>query len=192
MNVCVYGAASDKIDKIYVEEVEKLGREIAKRGHNLVFGAGGTGLMGAAARGVHEGGGEITGVIPTFFLEQDVEIVFPECDKVIYTKDMRDRKEKMEELADAFVMVPGGIGTFEEFFEILTAKQLEQHKKCIAVYDINGYFDELEKMMEHAIETHFVNDKCRDLYKLFKSREELFDYIENYKGIDWGIEELKK
>ncbi len=192
MNICVYGAASDKIDKKYIEEVEELGRVIAKRGHNLVFGAGGSGLMGAAARGVHENGGEITGVIPTFFLEQDVEIVFPHCDKVFYTKDMRDRKEKMEELADAFIMVPGGIGTFEEFFEILTAKQLEQHKKCIAVYDINGYFDELEKMMEHAINTHFVNDKCRDLYKLFTSKDELFDYIENYKGIDWGIEELKK
>lgn len=192
MNICVYGAASDKIDKIYVEEVEELGREIAKRGHDLVFGAGGSGLMGAAARGVHEGGGEITGVIPTFFLEKDVEIVFPECDKVIYTKDMRDRKEKMEELADAFIMVPGGIGTFEEFFEILTAKQLEQHKKCIAVYDVNGYFALLDNMMEHAIKTHFVNDKCRDLYKTFSSREELFDYIENYKGIDWGIEELKK
>ena len=192
MNICVYGAASNKIDSQYIEETEKLGKELAKRGHNLVFGAGGTGLMGAVARGVHEGGGKITGVIPTFFLEKDIEIVFPECDTVIYTKDMRDRKEKMEELADAFVMVPGGIGTFEEFYEILTAKQLEQHKKCIAVYDINGYFNELQKMMEHSIETHFINEECRELYKLFSDKEELFSYIENYVETSLGVDELKK
>ncbi len=192
MNICVYGAASNKIDNKYIKKTEELGRELAKRGHNLVFGAGGTGLMGAVARGVHEGGGEITGVIPTFFLEKDIEIVFDKCDKVIYTKDMRDRKEKMEELADAFIMVPGGIGTFEEFYEILTAKQLEQHKKCIAVYDIDSYFDELQKMMEHSIETHFINEECRELYKLFSDMSELFGYIENYVEPEWSVDELKK
>ena len=192
MKICVYGAASAKIDEKYIKAVEDMGRKLAARGHDLVFGAGGSGLMGAAARGVHEGGGDITGVIPTFFLEQDVEIVFDECDKVIYTRDMRDRKEKMEELSDAFIMVPGGIGTFEEFFEILTAKQLGQHKKCIAVYDIDGYFDELQGMMEHAMRTYFVNEECRELYHLFTDTDELFDYIENYKELELGIDELKK
>ena len=192
MNICVYGAASDKIDEKYIKQTEELGRILAKRGHSLVFGAGGTGLMGAVARGVHEAGGEITGVIPTFFLEKDIEIVFPMCDIVHYTKDMRDRKEKMEELSDAFIMVPGGIGTFEEFYEILTAKQLEQHKKCIAVFDIDGYFDELEKMMEHSIKTHFINEECRDLYKRFSDTDSLFEYVENYVEPEWSIEQLKK
>lgn len=192
MNICVYGAASQKIDRKYFDAVEKLGNILAQRGHNLVFGAGGTGLMGAVAKGVHDKGGEVTGVIPTFFLEKDIEVVFKECDKVIYTKDMRDRKEKMEELADAFIMVPGGIGTFEEFYEILTAKQLEQHKKCIAVFDIDSYFKKLQEMMEYSIETHFINEGCRELYKVFDDTDEIFEYIENYTGFNLGVEELKK
>ena len=192
MNICVYGAASTKIDPKYVAAVEKLGRKIAARGHNLVFGAGGSGLMGAAARGVHEGGGRVTGVIPTFFLENDVEIVFPECDEVIYTRDMRDRKEKMEELADAFITVPGGIGTFEEFFEILTAKQLGRHTKPIAVYDIDGYYDELQKMMEHSMATKFVNEECRVLYTLFTDADEMLLAIENDNGPGYGLDKLKK
>ena len=192
MNICVYGAASTKIDKKYVEAVEALGRKIAERGHNLVFGAGGSGLMGAVARGVHEKGGRVTGVIPTFFLEQDIEIVFPECDEVIYTRDMRDRKEKMEELADAFVTVPGGVGTFEEFYEILTAKQLGRHVKPIALFDIDGYYDKLQEMMEHSIETKFINEECRVLYTLYTDADKMLEDIENDKGHSYGIDELKK
>ena len=192
MNICVYGAASTKIDKKYVEAVEALGRRIAERGHNLVFGAGGSGLMGAVARGVHEKGGRVTGVIPTFFLEQDIEIVFPECDEVIYTRDMRDRKEKMEELADAFVTVPGGVGTFEEFYEILTAKQLGRHVKPIALFDIDGYYDKLQEMMEHSIETKFINEECRVLYTLYSDADEMLDAIENDKGPGYEMEQLKK
>jgi len=192
MNICVYGAASTKIDEKYVKAVEELGRKMAERGHNLVFGAGGSGLMGAAARGVHENGGRVTGVIPTFFLEQDVEIVFPECDEVIYTRDMRDRKEKMEELADAFITVPGGIGTFEEFYEILTAKQLGRHVKPIALFDIDGYYDELQRMMEHSIETKFINEECRVLYTLYTDADEMLDAIENDKGPGYAMEQLKK
>ena len=192
MNICVYGAASTKIDEKYIKAVEELGRKIAERGHNLVFGAGGSGLMGAAARGVHEKGGRVTGVIPTFFLEQDVEIVFPECDEVIYTRDMRDRKEKMEELADAFVTVPGGIGTFEEFYEILTAKQLGRHVKPIALFDIDGYYDKLQEMMEHSIETKFINEECRVLYTLYTDADEMLDAIENDNGPGYEMEQLKK
>lgn len=192
MNICIYGAASTKIDEKYIKKVEELGFKMAQRGHNLVFGAGGTGLMGAAARGVHKGGGKITGVIPAFFLEKDVEIVFHDCNEVIYTKDMRDRKEKMEELSDAFITVPGGIGTFEEFFEILTAKQLERHKKAIAVFDIDGYYNELQKMMEHSMATKFINEECRQLYTLFSDADEMLNYIEAYEETKLGIKELKK
>ena len=192
MNICVYGAASTKIDEKYVKAVEALGRRMAERGHNLVFGAGGSGLMGAAARGVHEAGGKVTGVIPTFFLEKNVEVVYPECDEVIYTRDMRDRKEKMEELSDAFITVPGGIGTFEEFFEILTAKQLERHTKPIALFDIDGYYDNFQKMMEHSMSTKFINEECRVLYSLFTDVDEMLDAIENDKGPGYGIDQLKK
>ena len=120
MKICVFGASSAHIDDKYIQVVEKLGEEMAKRGHSLVFGCGGTGLMGAAARGVKRGGGYIHGVVPTFFKQNGVEILFDECDKVTYTQTMRERKAIMEDDADAFIIVPGGVGTFEEFFEIVT------------------------------------------------------------------------
>lgn len=192
MNICVYGAASNKIDKEYINAVILLGQKMAKRGHNLVFGAGGTGLMGAIARGVSEGGGKIKGVIPTFFIERDVEVISKYCDEVVYTEDMRDRKEEMENSADAFIVVPGGIGTFEEFFEILTLKQLERHNKPIAVYNFADYYKELNAMMEASIEKQFINEACRTLYTTFDDMDAMLDFIENDRGTNFGIDELKK
>ena len=98
MKICVFGAASPKIDKIYIEQVEELGREMVKRGHSLVFGGGGNGLMGAAARGVSMEGGYIEGVIPSFFENEEIEAVYPLCDMVFETKTMRERKQLMEDL----------------------------------------------------------------------------------------------
>ena len=121
--MCLWGSQYE-IDPSYVAEVEKLGAMLVQRGHELVFGAGGNGLMGAAARGVKNAGGHITGVIPSFFREETIESIFDKCDELIYTETMRERKAKMEELADAFLVVPGGIGTFEELFEVMTLKQL--------------------------------------------------------------------
>ena len=120
MKICVFGAASAHIDDIYVKKIEELGEMLAKRGHSLVFGAGATGLMGAAARGFKRGGGYIHGIIPEFFREEGVEIIYDDCDKMTYTKTMSERKQKMEDDCDAFIIAPGGIGTFEEFFEVLT------------------------------------------------------------------------
>ena len=151
MRICLYGAASPTIDKEYIERVEALGREMALRGHSLVFGGGGNGLMGAAARGVKEKGGHILGVIPRFFDEENVEEIFSECDELIMPETMRERKQLMEDNAEAFIIVPGGIGTFEEFFEILTLKQLCRHKKPIGIYNIRGYYNELVLSMEAAM-----------------------------------------
>ena len=147
MNVCVFGAASDLIDKSYIETAEKLGEMLGKRGHNLVFGAGNNGMMGAVARGIKKENRHITGVIPEFFKEEKIENIFPECDEIIYTETMAQRKTKMGELADAFIIVPGGVGTFEEMFEVITLKQLGRHTKPIAIYDMNGYYDKLEDFL---------------------------------------------
>ena len=135
MKICVFGAASSLIDPAYIEKVEELGREMVKRGHSLVFGGGARGLMGAVARGVRAEGGYIFGVIPKFFEEEDVEVAFRQCDELIKPDTMRERKQLMEDNADAFIIVPGGIGTFEEFYEILTLKQLCRHNKPIAIYN---------------------------------------------------------
>ena len=192
MVVCVYGAASNNIDKSYIELTEKLGFELAKRGHSLVFGAGGNGLMGAVAKGISDGGGKVKGVIPTFFTDISVEIVSKQCDEVVYTETMRERKQIMEDSADAFIMVPGGIGTFEEFFEILTLKQLLQHNKPIAVYNINGYYDELQHMMDVAVEKGFIKKGVLTLYTFFNDIDALVDFIETDKGSGLGIDDLKR
>ncbi len=182
MNICVYGAASSLIENKYVEAVEKLGREIGKRGHALVFGAGGSGLMGAAAKGVKETGGYITGVIPTFFIEESLEPIYDQCDEIIYTVTMDERKQTMEDMADAFIVVPGGIGTYEEFFETIVLKQLGRHRKPIALYNVDGYFDHLEALLHEAERRKFIRSKCDRLYRGFADLEEMFSYLENDGG----------
>ena len=192
MRICVYGGASVKIDPDYIRATEILGEKMAKRGHDLVFGAGGTGLMGAIAKGVSDGGGKVLGVIPRFFLDKNVEIVADHCDEVIYTDTMRERKQIMEDSADAFIMTPGGIGTFEEFFEILTLKQLGQLNKPIVIFNHKNYYVELIDMMEHSIEKKFINDAVQTLYSVFEDADELLDFIENDKGTSLTVDELKK
>ena len=179
MRICVYGASSKTIDPMYVQAVEQLGRELAKRGHSLVFGAGRHGLMGAVARGVRECGGHILGVVPKFFGEMDIEILYPDCDELIQPDTMRQRKQIMEERSDAFIMVPGGIGTFEEFFEILTARQLCLHNKPIAIYNVAGYYDQLDRTIRVAMEKNFVQNEVADLYHLTADTADLFRYLES-------------
>lgn len=192
MKICVFGAASYEIDKSYIDAVEILGEEIAKRGHSLVFGAGGNGLMGAAARGVTKGGGEMVGVIPTFFREASIELIYDKCTEIIYTETMAERKTKMEDLADAFIITPGGVGTLEEFFEVLTLKQLGRHTKPIVILDINGYYKKLEAFLDVALEQKFINANCKNLYYYAKSAEDAVTYIENDKQIRKDVHDLKK
>lgn len=191
MRVCVYGAASPTIDPKYMELVETMGRELAKRGHSLVFGGGGNGLMGAAARGVKSAGGYILGVIPKFFDEEDVEAICDFCDELLQPDTMRQRKQLMEDNADAFIVVPGGIGTFEEFFEILTLKQLCRHNKPIALYNLMGYYDDINKVLDEAMKKNFIRDNCKELYYTTDDLEELFRYIEEPVEKIRTIKELK-
>ncbi len=178
MRICVYGAASPTIDPAYIEATERMGEILAKRGHDLVFGGGGNGLMGAAARGFKKGDAHIIGVIPQFFDEENVEEICDFCNELIMPETMRERKQIMEDTADAFVVVPGGIGTYEEFFEILTLKQLCRHNKPIALYNLFGYYDELNATMLSAMEKEFIKDTCRQLYFLSEDLEAIVRYIE--------------
>lgn len=191
MNICVFGAASSEIDDKYIKAVELMGETLAKSGHNLVFGAGGQGLMGAAARGFKKGNAKITGIIPVFFKDADIEAIYEECDELIYTESMRERKAKMEELADAFIIVPGGIGTFEELFEVLTLKQLGRHKKAIVIYNVDGYYDSMESMLDHSIEEHFVKENCKMLYSVFADLQSMIDYLEADIQVDFTVKQLK-
>lgn len=191
MRICIYGAASPRIDAYYIEKVEEMGRIMASRGHNMVFGGGGNGLMGAAARGVHEGGGHIIGVIPKFFGEEKIESIYDKCDELIQPDTMRQRKQIMEDEAEAFIIVPGGIGTFEEFFEILTLKQLCRHNKPIALYNVKGYYNELNDVMQQAIGKGFIKESCTDIYLISENLDEIFEYIETPEKENRAVRDLK-
>ncbi len=177
MNICIYGASSDAIDPVYLTRVENLGETLAGRGHGLVFGAGARGVMGAAARGFHKAGGNIKGVAPTFFNVDG--ILFEHCTEFVPTETMRERKQIMEDSADGFIIAPGGIGTFEEFFEILTLKQLGRHAKPIAIYNVNGYYDAMLAMLNKSVKENFMREVTLDLYKVFDDDDAMIHYLEN-------------
>lgn len=182
MNICVYCASSENIDKSYLSAGEEFGEALAENRHRLIFGAGKYGVMGAVARGCLSKGGDIIGVIPHFF--DDIDVMFTEC-RIIHTTTMRERKQIMENKSDAFVMMPGGIGTFEEFFEILTLKQLERHRKPIAVYNVNGYYDSMMSMLERAVSEGFMSEKCLKLFFISDNKDEIFKYFDNYKPFSY-------
>ena len=179
MNICVYGASSKTIDKSYLEAGEKLGRLMAERGHTLVFGGGQGGLMGAVARGMTAGKGYIIGISPRYF---DVDgILYEGCDEIHVTDTMRERKQLMEDMSEAFVATPGGAGTFDELFEILTLKQVGRHNKPIVFLNTNNYYKPVFDLIDEAIEGNFMTAENRNLYAVFEDPEDLIDYIESHK-----------
>lgn len=178
MKICVYGAASNEIDKSFLTAGENLGREMGKRNHSLVFGGGASGLMGAVARGISEENGEIIGIAPSFFNVDG--ILFEKCSEMIYTDTMRERKMLMESKSDAFIVTPGGIGTFEEFFEILTLRSLDRHKKPIAILNTNGYYNSLIEFLENGVKQNFLKSANLELFFVSENENEILDYLENY------------
>ena len=178
MVICVFGSASDEIADLYKERTQALCSAAARRGHSLVYGAGAAGLMGAAARGFAAEGGRVLGVIPEFFKEERIEEINFDCDEIIYTASMQERKRIMEEKADAFLVTPGGVGTFEEFLEVLTLKQLDRHKKPIALYNIDGYYNPLIVALERGIERGFIHDTLHARFRVFTEDGPLLDYLE--------------
>ena len=189
MNICVYGSSSDAIDKKFITEGERLGEELVKRGHTLVFGAGAAGLMGAAARGAFRQKGKIIGVAPKFFNVDGV--LFENCDELIRPDTMRERKQILEDSSDAFIMTPGGIGTYEEFFEVLTLKQLDRHNKPIVVLNTNGYYDAMHELMKTTAKGGFMREFTLKLYEIFDTVDEVLDYIENYVPFEYDLDDVK-
>ena len=176
MNVCLYGASSNEINPKYISATEALGEALAQAGHTLVYGAGGCGLMGAAARGMTRHGGHIIGVVPEF-LNVD-GILYDGCDEMVFTETMRQRKQIMEERSEAFIVTPGGIGTYEEFFEIYTLKQLGRHQKPIILYNIDGFFDRLYDILKGLVTDGFMKDVCLSLLTFAATPEEVLAQLD--------------
>jgi uncharacterized protein (TIGR00730 family) len=153
--VCVYCGSSPGNDPAFAVAAEKLGRILAESRIGLVYGGGTPGLMGVLARSVRDNGGEITGVIPEFLTTQ--ERLFADANDIVVTRDMHERKRIMFERSDAFVALPGGIGTLEELVEQLTWAKLGRHEKPIVIVNINGFWDALADVFEHMNRTGFFH-----------------------------------
>ncbi len=180
MELCLFGAASDAVPEVYITKTEYLGEALAARGHGMIFGGGATGMMGAAARGVHRGGGLIVGVAPRFFDEPGV--LTPLCDELVFTETMDERKAVMERRADGFIVAPGGVGTLDEFFEVLTLRNLGRHEKPVALYNIDGYFDGLLRFLETMERQRFVAPRLWDCFGVFADADALLEYLESARN----------
>ncbi len=176
MNITVYGAASEEIKQEYKDACEKLGSNLAQRGHTLIFGGGKNGLMGAVARGAAKEKGKIIGIAPKFFKPDGV--LYENCTEFIYTDDMRSRKELLENMADAIIMLPGGIGTYDEFFEVYTLKSLKQIDKKIAVFNTRGYYEPLKEMLNFTAKEGFMKRETLESLFIGENPEEIIEYIE--------------
>jgi uncharacterized protein (TIGR00730 family) len=155
--VCVFCGSNVGGDPAYLELARQLGAMFASKGITLVYGGGKVGLMGAVADAVLEAGGRAIGVIPEALKAK--EIAHTSLTQLYVTRSMHERKAMMAELADAFVAMPGGMGTWEELFEILTWAQLGQHHKPVVVLDVNGYYDPLFALVERGVDAHFVRQE---------------------------------
>ncbi len=170
--VCVFCGSRPGTDPAYEAAALGFGRGLANANVTLVFGAGGIGLMGAVAEGALAAGGHVAGVIPKSLLER--ESGNGDLPEIHVVDTMHERKAKMHDLSDAFVVLPGGLGTYEEFFEILTWRQLGFHDKPIIVVDVAGYFDPLRQIVRHGVDQGFLNAKDEQLFSVVDSIEEAF------------------
>ena len=178
--LCVYCASSDRLDSKYYDAATELGREMVAHGWGLVYGGGKTGVMGAVARSVKQAGGRVVGVIPEFMKAR--ELAYDEADELVTVITMRERKLLMETRADAFVALPGGWGTMEEFFEVLTWGQLGLHQKPCGLLNVDGYFDGLLRYLDHAMTEQLLKAEHRAMLIAAPSPGELLDRLASYQA----------
>ena len=174
--VCVFCGSSFGDDPAFRQAAESIGSGIARMGFSLVFGGDGLGLMGVVARAALDGGSEIQGIMPGFL--QALEPGVSPQEKLIVTPHLQERKNLMLQVSDAFVVLPGGLGTFDEFFEVATEAQLGVHAKPIIVVNVNGYFDALDAMLHAIVKKGFAKDKVLKLYYLADGPQAALEILE--------------
>ena len=179
--ICIYCGSSPGTDPAYMESAREIGTLIAERGLKLVYGGGDVGLMGAAADAALAAGGEVIGVIPQDIL--DKEVGHGGITELHAVDSMHARKMKMASLSDAFIALPGGIGTLEEIIEVLTWSQLGFHTKACGVLNINGFFDPLFQLLDHMVDKRFLKPEHRDQLLVADSVEVIVDAVLSHKGV---------
>lgn len=175
--ICVYCSSSSKLDPKYYAAAEALGRGLVARGWGLIYGGGHAGLMGSVARAVKQGGGHVVGVIPEFMKAR--ELAFHEADELVTVTTMRQRKQIMEERADAFITLPGGIGTLEELTEIMTLRYINQLSKPVILVNQDGFYDDLLRFFERMVRERFKSPGLNDLFTVAGDVEEVWRWLES-------------
>jgi len=179
LRVCVFCSASERVDPRYRRVAAQLGAALAEAGWELVYGGGNLGLMGEVARAALAGGARVTGVIPESLAIR--EIALDEVTELIRTDTMRERKALMDERSDAFVVLPGGIGTLEELVEILTLKQLGFHGRAIVVLDADGYWDPLLEQVDRMVDGHLAAPSLREMWEIVPDVGKAMDTLARYR-----------
>ena len=184
-NICVFCGSAHGTKQIYRESAKTLGTLMAHQKKNLIYGGGKVGLMGTVADAVMGNGSEVIGVIPEFLYKK--EVGHEGLTELIIVQSMHERKQKMAELADAFIALPGGMGTLEELAEISTWVQLELIKKPIALLNIDGFYDHLFAQFDYMVDQGFVRPENRKMLLNVKSIEEVINQLEQYEFEDYSI-----
>lgn len=177
-SICVYCGSQKGENAKFIEQAQQMGRVMARNNVRLVYGAGTRGLMGTIAEAVHSNGGLVTGIIPEFLLHSEAAHK-PElyCDEVVVTASMHERKQKMFEHSDAFIAMPGGIGTLEELVEIMTWAQLGRHEKPIGLLNVDGFWDPFLDLLKHMDESGFLHTASKIQPKVFEDGASILDVL---------------
>jgi uncharacterized protein (TIGR00730 family) len=179
--ITVYCSSSSAIPKIYLDAGIELGTAIARNHWHLVYGGNNVGLMGVLADAARAADGKVIGITPQLFIDKGVDD--KRCHEFVVTQCMRTRKAAMEERGDAFIALPGGLGTFEEIYEIIVGKQLGLHKKPIVILNINDYFAPSLAQIELGIEQKFIKPTARQLFFVADTVAVAIDHIKNYTPV---------
>lgn len=180
LSVCVYCGATDLASPKYTAAARELGEALAARQWTLVWGGSKTGLMGAVARGAKESGGRVVGVLPEFIRKW--EVAYDAADEMMVVETMQERKLLLQTRSDAFVILPGGIGTLDELADTLDLKNLSQHRKPIILLNQDGYYDALLKFVDHAIAEKFSKGEARSQFAVVKTVEEVLAALDNLES----------
>ncbi|MCM2536001.1 TIGR00730 family Rossman fold protein [Neobacillus pocheonensis] len=181
-SICIFAGSSFGNDVEYVGRARELGKIMAEKGFSIVYGGSKNGLMGEIANGVLSHGGEVIGIMPRGLIKG--ENVHSQLTKLIEVDTMHERKAKMSELADGYIALPGGLGTFEELFEVLCWAQIGIHHKPIGVLNVNGYYDPLLSLINHSIQKGFSSETHQSIISSSSNPETLLSLMSNYVPMD--------
>jgi uncharacterized protein (TIGR00730 family) len=178
--VTVYLSSSRELDRVYVDAAVALGTGIARQGWALVYGGNASGLMDTLAAATRTAGGKVIGITPQLFVDENAHD--PQADELVIVDDMRTRKRLLEQRGDALVALPGGLGTFEELFEVLVGRILGYHDKPIVLMNVAGYYNPLVAMIEHGIQQRFIKPRAREAYFVADTVEQALRYLREWSA----------